>query len=603
MGLRAAIFCMFISAVGCEGFRQHMVVPGLDVGADAGSFDTTTTAPDTGAGGNLDQSTSIVITDDGSRPPVDTKATDAVVVVPPDAPVPPLPPPDAGTSPPDAPPPPPPDVAPPPPPPVPDAATCTNACVLGSTKCGGAGIQECVLMGTCTGWGPETACPAPQTCTETVGSARCSCATGGCIVGSSICGPRGGIRTCVADGVCSAVGPEALCPAPQVCTQFGMTVRCDCSNSQCPTGAPPTCGPGGGVQTCVQMGACASLTETPCPAGSACTGGVCKTVCEPESDTSFCRRLGARSCGTASGTDNCEMSRTVAQCQTCSVTSCAADNFCSPVCRSNSFAVGSKVGDVSADDQQDLLLGASRKGDSILYLRRANCLADDFRLFIADRNGAGYNSLDITGQMNIMGLRRDQAFAPVSYLTLGPDGRTLIGVTGDGRRFVQATRSGLATTDFSAPIEGPFVAINNSIASTSAVLADPLLSGDGLGFYYHVINDPSVNGHYESSRNTTSAPFSAGVFLPSVVQGFNAVKGVSADRLMLLLMNTNSVPWSTTILTRKDVTHAYTNPNAPNDAPSIQGFRDVVLDDCSVIMGNFTTTNCLGEDIFLFNAL
>jgi hypothetical protein len=266
--------------------------------------------------------------------------------------------------------------------------------------------------------------------------------------------------------------------------------------------------------------------------------------------------------------------------------------------------VGSKVTDLSVSGQQDLLLSASRKGDTILHLRRASCFSDAFRLFISDRTGGGaYVSRELTDQANLRDFRRDQAFQPVSYLSLSPDGRSIVGVSGDGRRFLQSTRSSLTSTDFSVPIEGAFDAVNASITSSgAAVLADPLLSGDGLGLYYHVINDPGSNGLYESSRRTTNDKFSAGVKLPDFAQQYQSIKGVSADRLTLFVFDTNTAPWSTTILKRKDASFAWSNPNAPNAAPAIQGFRSTPVDDCSLLVGNFTTTGCLDEDIFFFSA-
>jgi hypothetical protein len=294
----------------------------------------------------------------------------------------------------------------------------------------------------------------------------------------------------------------------------------------------------------------------------------------------------------------------VNRCETCSVTSCAADNYCTPVCQGSYFSVGTKIAEISVADQQDLLLGASRAGDTLLHLRRADCGNDAFSLLISDREASGFVSRDITENAAVKTFRKDQAFEPVSYLGISPDGRSLIGVTTDGRRFTISTRSGPGLTDFGTAIEGPFETINWSIASSStAVLADPLMSGDGLAFYYHIINDPALNGLYEAVRGGSSAKFPAGSKLPELAQGFQAVKGVSADRLTLLLFYPDPNNWwSTTVLTRKDVTHAFSNPRAPNPAPNFRGFRAVVIDGCNVLIGNYTDTNCLGEDIHYFNA-
>ena len=63
-----------------------------------------------------------------------------------------------------------------------------------------------------------------------------------------------------------------------------------------------------------------------------------------------------------------------------------------------------------------------------------------------------------------------------------------------------------------------------------------------------------------------------------------------------------SQTWSTVILTRRDVTFAFSNPRAPNPVPAIQGFRTVGLDPCNVLFANHTVAGCLGEDIHILNA-
>ncbi len=546
-------------------------------------------------------------------------------------------------------------------------AACLNECAAGAKRCGkNGGVESCVSRAGCLVWGAAEACRGALVCKEEGGTAACKCppapggcngmegkvcsgsmlatcardadgcysvataacaagkicqgtipnalcsdtCTNACVAGTKRCGAGGGVQDCVLQGSCTIWSKETACTGAQSCKdEAGNPVcRCPAAPSGCNNVEGKFCSSTTLVGTCTRdVAGCLLASTAGCPSGKHCEGtapgATCVDDCTPETDVAFCQRANARSCSTASGTDNCGHARSVAQCKTCSVTSCASDNYCTSLCQTTNFALGQKIAEVSADDQQDLLLGASKAGDVLLHLRRADCGTDTFTLFVSDREQGTFVSRDITSLAVVQALRKDQAFEPVSYLNISPDGRSLIGVSSDGRRFVRSARSAASAVDFAVATEGAFETINGSIsASATAVLADPLMSGDDLAFYYHVINDTQLNGLYESVRKTTSDKFPAGTLLPGLVQGFQAVKGISADRLTILLFDINSVPWSTTILTRKDVTHAFSNPKAPNAAPAIPGFRDVVVGSCGTVIGNYTYTNCMGEDIYVFNA-
>jgi chitinase len=96
-----------------------------------------------------------------------------------------------------------------------------------------------------------------------------------------------------------------------VCTPESNTSFCSRLGKNCGsvTGTD-NCGVSRTVSSC---GTCTS----PATCGGGGTPNVCGgSSCTPESNTSFCSRLG-KNCGSVTGTDNCGVSRTVSSCGTC----------------------------------------------------------------------------------------------------------------------------------------------------------------------------------------------------------------------------------------------------------------------------------------------
>ncbi len=263
------------------------------------------------------------------------------------------------------------------------------------------------------------------------------------------------------------------------------------------------------------------------------------------------------------------------------------------MCGTSFSASGTPVASVSTSGAQEALLGASASGDSLLLLRAsfAECVgAPDTLLTIADAATSGatnYVSQDITSAMHADGFSGAEA-----TMTLSADGLTIIGVA--NLQFRQVSRPIAGATNFGFPIVGPFAQINAALGGVTT-LEWPLLSADGLAFYYHVSAGIGV-GTYESLRASTSDPFPAGTLMPDAIQQFGAVTGISSDRLTLFV----TADFGTSIMTRPTLADAFSL--APNQMAPGSAYRVVPIDSCYLLIGTCEPGGCANEDICLWSA-
>jgi hypothetical protein len=148
---------------------------------------------------------------------------------------------------------------------------------------------------------------APPACKPTN---DCHSGTLGCAATGSACTDTGaslpGGTACGAGGVCSQ-GTCGACVAG--------SARCTATSPQ----TPQTC-PAGQWVSGTACSVNATCTATATAATCACKTGYVGngvTCCAPESDAAFCGRV-SRTCGAASGNDNCGTPRNVASCGACS---------------------------------------------------------------------------------------------------------------------------------------------------------------------------------------------------------------------------------------------------------------------------------------------
>jgi beta-galactosidase len=137
--------------------------------------------------------------------------------------------------------------------------------------------------------------------------------------------------------------------AAVVTAAFGLIASCSSSETAVPRGS----GGAAGMSGSGPQGGNAGI------AGGGGTSGGGGAACAPESDATFCTRLG-KACGSATANDNCGASRTVAVCGTCTAPqACSATNVCGCASETDTAfcsRVGRNCGTVTANDN----CGASR---------------------------------------------------------------------------------------------------------------------------------------------------------------------------------------------------------------------------------------------------
>jgi hypothetical protein len=269
-----------------------------------------------------------------------------------------------------------------------------------------------------------------------------------------------------------------------------------------------------------------------------------------------------------------------------------------PACAAFAYsATGEVISAVSESGIQDIPAGVTPDGSTILAQRGEAQCSDGMTLLIADETVPGSGAYEV----QVVAAPAGMYVTHEEYVTLTADGRTLISTTMDRTGFLSSTRSQIGAIDFGPPSQSDFV--NLSVTLPWNVWA-PILSADGLAFYYVVFNDsgnatPSI---YESVRASTSVPFPPGQPMPDLVQQLaQYVNGLSVDRMAIFLET--PATFQTVVLTRSSLTAPFANPNAPAPPPLVPGFRTRPLASCTRLVGTCSTPGgCANEDICFYDA-
>jgi hypothetical protein len=317
-------------------------------------------------------------------------------------------------------------------------------------------------------------------------------------------------------------------------------------------------------------------------------------VCVPESDTEFCVRLD-KTCEAVANMDNCGQARS-ANCGTCSgnTSACVANVCTAPVCGTTFTSPGTVVPSVNVQARQSALLGASTSGQSVLYLQATGvgspCVGGGAALTIGDEAVAGtqpYVIQNITAVANLAGFSRIE-----ETMTLSSDGLTIIGVATGNRSFLASHRSAVTMIDFSLAAAGDFATINAALPASPASVSWPVISADGLAFYYQVAGatDTTMNGIYESVRASATVAFPAATKMPAAVQAFEAISGMSSDRMTAFV----AMSFGTHIMTRSSLSAPFTVPAA--STPPTPAFRVLPIGGCTAL-GTTEPGGCGNEAI------
>jgi hypothetical protein len=253
-------------------------------------------------------------------------------------------------------------------------------------------------------------------------------------------------------------------------------------------------------------------------------------------------------------------------------------------CTALASAAGAVIDALSEDGVQDIPAAITPTLSTVLIQRSDICTT--FALLVADASGPDtFQIVDATTALASLGLDP----AAERTLALTADGLTVIGVTADRLQLSATTRSGVGLIDFGAPDSTAFAAL---AAADGQTLLDPVLSSDGLAFYFTLLDDnPDVAGVYESVRASVADPFPAATRMPAAVQQAGIVTGISSDRLFLFLEKNFAMSG----LRR-------TSLEAPFDIPvaGLPGFRGRPTADCAALIASCTSAGCAGEDICRF---
>ena len=252
--------------------------------------------------------------------------------------------------------------------------------------------------------------------------------------------------------------------------------------------------------------------------------GASADACVPETDAAICSRLAA--CDPLDTTDNCGAQRHV-DCGACTGTDACVANACkAPVCGAFSFATKTDVFSGLGGQSQNVIAAITPDGTTLLVQSGVNPIIPPCDV--------GFDQLlviDAGTQQSVTGVDNMQtALQPMLALTA--DGLTIIGIeAATGTHFVVARRTAKTTGTFTSASAADFAAL---AVTGNARLIAPVISADGLAFYFSVIGDATA-GIYESVRPSTSVPFPAATKLGGDLANMAVVTTISSDHMALFV--------------------------------------------------------------------
>jgi hypothetical protein len=176
---------------------------------------------------------------------------------------------------------------------VPSVEPCEDACADGTRRCGEGGVQICGDFDPddCFEWSAAEPCAAGNVC-QGAGDCVPDCVDE-CIPEERRCS-NNGVSTCGnfdADH-CQEFGPPSACPNGQVCSDGVCNIECadECADGQ------TACGPEG-EQRCGNFDADACLdwsSPTPCGPGEGCVNAQCGAICQDACNAGAQRCEGVR---------------------------------------------------------------------------------------------------------------------------------------------------------------------------------------------------------------------------------------------------------------------------------------------------------------------
>ncbi|HEY0986246.1 MAG TPA: hypothetical protein VGD80_04305, partial [Kofleriaceae bacterium] len=285
----------------------------------------------------------------------------------------------------------------------------------------------------------------------------------------------------------------------------------------------------------------------------------------------------------------------------CPYSACSADGRCLSACDAPAFRVDHLLSGISLPGRQELLLGVSLDGDTVLYLagEDGDLASSDVprhcglrHLFVARRRGAAFAPVELTRQID------DSLGVFEACCTLAPDGRSIIVSRADRRGFVRLALDGDRLVR--AP-DDEFAALTRDLPPDDA-LQFPLLAPDQLTLYYrisqHAESPSPVIGSYTTSRRQPGTAFPPGRLVDGVPYPAHSdeyLTGVSEDGLTLFL----SRRYNTYALVRATLADGF---HEPDFGSRLVPWRLAPLRGCRQLIANVSIGGCEAEDIAILSA-
>jgi hypothetical protein len=264
----------------------------------------------------------------------------------------------------------------------------------------------------------------------------------------------------------------------------------------------------------------------------------------------------------------------------------ACDGRCVSVCNAPGYKIGEKVPGVNTAGTQEVIVGASGDGNTLLYLTGAGCKVD--HLMIAHKRGSTYVPVDLTPQID-----RTRFDIGEYCCTLASDGKSIVLATAGHAGFVEVQ---IDAHDRLAVEGTPLAVLPRSPEVLGAYdVAYPRLTSDRSALYYRLVQ--MVDGDYGPLDGIYVVDLAgAAAGHPRRIPGarpYSYVTGVSSDNLSLFV----TMSFGTNVLVRKTTADPFGGFDASMPPAPIVGFRNIPTADCQLMFTTVSPGGCRQEDI------
>jgi hypothetical protein len=239
---------------------------------------------------------------------------------------------------------------------------------------------------------------------------------------------------------------------------------------------------------------------------------------------------------------------------------------------------------VSQPGRQEVLLGVSGDGRTLLYLSGEGCEHD--RLMIAHQSAHTFATVDLTPQID-----RARFTLAEGCCTLTSDGKTLVLSKRDRTGFVE-----VQIDDHDQLVVGAELAILPQSAEELAPFSviHPVVAADRNTIYYRLVQNRGED--YGGADGIYMAERAAGTFrarrIPDA-RTFGYPSGISSDNLSLFV----SISFGTNVLVRSTTKEAFHALDHMMLFTPMLGFRNIPNADCTRVFTTVTPGGCQQEDI------